>query len=127
MNRLAEFVVRNRVVLLAVIGIITLLFLYQFSKVSIKTRFADLLPQKHPYIQVHNKIRNIFGGANQVLIMVQVRQGDIFNRETLEKVKWISTELEKVPGVDPYKIRSISVPKMKDFSFSSGTTRLTPR
>jgi len=53
------------------------------------------LPQKHPYIQVHNKIRNIFGGANQVLIMVQVREGDIFNSSTLKKVKWISEELEK--------------------------------
>jgi len=125
-NRFAEFLVRNRVILLIIIGIITVLFFYQCLKLPIKTCFADLLPQKHPYIQVHNKIRNIFGGANQVLIMVQVREGDIFNSSTLKKVKWISEELEKIPGVDPYKIRSISVPKMKDFSFSSGTMKIDP-
>jgi len=94
-NRFAEFLVRNRVILLIIIGIITVLFFYQCLKLPIKTCFADLLPQKHPYIQVHNKIRNIFGGANQVLIMVQVREGDIFNSSTLKKVKWISEELEK--------------------------------
>ncbi|MFC1591661.1 RND family transporter [Thermodesulfobacteriota bacterium] len=126
MNRIAEFLVRNRIMLLIGIGIITIFFFYYFTKLPIKTSFADLLPQKHSYIKVHNKIRNIFGGANQVLIMVQVRRGDIFSRDTLEKVKWINRELEKVPGVDPYKIRSIASPKMKDFSFSSGTMTIDP-
>ena len=126
MNRFAEFMVKNRILFLTLIGMVSLFFFYHFLKLPVKTCFADLLPQKHPYIQVHNKIRNIFGGANQVLIMVQVRKGDIFNRKTLEKVKWISQELEKVPGIDPYKIRSISVPKMKDFSFSSGTMTIDP-
>ncbi|MEI6126095.1 MAG: MMPL family transporter, partial [Pseudomonadota bacterium] len=40
--------------------------------------------------------------------------------KTLEKVQWITRELEKIPGVDPYKIRSIAVSKMKDFKFSAG-------
>ncbi len=66
-------------------------------------------------------IRNIFGGANQVLIMVQVRNGDIFNQKTLEKVQWITREAEKIPGVDPYKIRSLASSKLKDFKFSAGS------
>ena len=89
-------------------------------KAEVYTSFNDLLPQNHPFIKVHNMIRDIFGGANQVLIMVQVRDGDIFNTKTLEKVKWITQELEKIPGVDPNKIRSIASSKLKDFKFSSG-------
>ena len=104
----------------------TVFFFYEATKLQVYTSFNDLLPQSHPYIKVHNRIRHIFGGANQVLIMVQVRKGDIFNTKTLEKVKWITRELEKIPGVDPYKIRSIASSKMKDFKFSAGTTVITP-
>ncbi len=126
MKTFAAFLVRNRIPVLAGIFLVTAFFLVQATKISIKTDFNDLLPQKHPFIKVHNKIRNIFGGANQVLIMVQVRKGDIFNRETLDKVQFLTRELEKIPGVDPYKIRSIASSKMKDFAFSSGTMSITP-
>ncbi len=126
MKKFAQFMVKNRVTVLLCMALITAFFLYQGTKLTFKTNFDDLLPQKHPFIQVHNKVRDIFGGANQIIIMVQVRKGDIFNRETLSKVQWIHNEVEKIPGVDPYKIRSIASSKMKDFKFSSGTMSITP-
>jgi hypothetical protein len=126
LKRFAEIVIKYRLWWLVGILVATIFFLFQTTKLQIYTSFNDLLPQSHPYIKVHNRIRNIFGGANQVLIMVQVRKGDIFNTKTLEKVQWITRELEKIPGVDPYKIRSIATSKMKDFKFSSGTTVITP-
>ena len=117
---------QRRLLFLSLILLITIFFFYQLTKLKVYTSFVDLLPQSHPYVKVHNRIRQIFGGANQVLIMVQVRKGDIFNQATLEKVKWITQELEKIPGVDPYKIRSIAVSKMKNFKFLSGTMLITP-
>jgi predicted RND superfamily exporter protein len=95
-------------------------------KLRVDTDFADLLPQRHPYIKIHNKIKETFGGANQVIIMVQVREGDIFNQETLGKVKEISERLEQFPAVDRYKIRSIAMSKMKHFKFTSGTMDISP-
>ena len=126
MNNFAEFVIRNRVIFLILVGLVTIFFFLECLKLDVRTDFGDLLPQNHPFVKVHNKIRNIFGGANQVLIMVQVREGDIFNQETLKKVQWISSELEKVPGVDPYKISSISISKKKTFKFSSGSMIIKP-
>jgi predicted RND superfamily exporter protein len=126
LKNFAEFIIKYRVVFLIVILLITSFFLFRLSKLSVKTNFSELLPQKHPFVKVHNKIRDIFGGANQVLIMVQVRKGDIFNRETLKKVQWISSELEKIPGVDPYKISSIAISKKKTFKFSSGSMIIKP-
>jgi hypothetical protein len=122
----AKFVVQKRVAILTLIALLTVFFLYADTRLTLKADFNDLLPQKHPYVKVHNMIRNIFGGANQVLIMVQVRKGDIFNQATLEKVQWITREAEKLPGVDPYKIRSLASSKLKDFKFSSGSMAITP-
>jgi predicted RND superfamily exporter protein len=138
MEKFASFLMKQRVSLLIIILLITLFFLYRlinplsfftpskFLKLRVDTDFADLLPQRHPYIKVHNKIRDIFGGANQVIIMVQVREGDIFNKETLTKVKEISERLERFPAVDRYKIRSIAMSKMKYFKFTSGTMDISP-
>lgn len=126
MKRFAEIVVSNRVMILVAMALVTLVFLYQGTQLTFRTNFDDLLPQKHPFIQVHNKVRDIFGGANQIIIMVQVRQGDIFNQDTLSRVQWIHNELQRIPGADPYKIRSIACSKMKDFQFSSGTMSITP-
>ena len=126
MKKFAEFIIRRRILILVIISIVTGFFMYELTKLSVKTKIADLLPQKHPYIKVHNKIRHIFGGSNQVLIMVQVRTGDIFNQKTLTKIQWITRELENIPGVDPYKIRSIAVSKMKTFKYTSGTMQIDP-
>ena len=120
MERAAEFIIQKRNYFIAAILIVTIFFGYHASKLKVYTNFGDLLPQKHPYIQLHNRIRNLFGGANQVLIMVQVRKGDIFNVKTLWKVKYLTEQLEKVPGVDSYKIYSIAHSKAKEIRMKSG-------
>jgi hypothetical protein len=138
MERFASFVMKKRLPILSAIVIITIFFLYQLInplgfftdvpilKLRVDTNFADLLPQRHPYIKVHKKIRDTFGGANQVVIMVQVREGDIFNQETLTKVQQISRRLELFPAVNDYKVKSIAMSKMKHFKFTAGTMDISP-
>jgi hypothetical protein len=119
MERFADHVIEKRNIYLALAIIITIFFCWQCRKLSVKTVFADLLPQKHPYIQLHNEIRNMFGGANQVLIMVGVKPAgkykDIFNTETLTKIRNITEDLFQFTAVDRYKIISIASQKIKDF------------
>ncbi len=97
MERVADHVIEKRNIYLILAIIITVFFGWQCRKLSVKTVFADLLPQQHPYIKLHNEIRNKFGGANQVLIMVGVKPKgkykDIFNVETLTKVKNITEDM----------------------------------
>jgi predicted RND superfamily exporter protein len=83
MEKLGRFVIEKRGLILIITGLITLFFAYQVTQIRVFTKFADLLPQTHPYIQLHNDVRNKFGGANQVLIMIEVQEGDVFNTATL--------------------------------------------
>lgn len=126
MERFAGFIIEKRNYLLAAIVLITIFFAYQTSKLNVKTIFPDLLPQGHEYIDVHNEVRNIFGGANQVLIMVQVKRpekggkyNNIFNPDTLSKVKFITDELRKFHAVDRYKILSIAHRKVRTMKMTS--------
>ena len=120
MKKLADFVIEKRGWFLAIISIITLFFLYQVKNLKVYTTFADLLPQNHEYIKVHNSIRSRFGGANTVTMVLQVKQGDIFNYTTLKKIRDITDELYLIPGVDRFKILSLAVDKLLDLKVISG-------
>ena len=119
MNSFADFVIRRRLLVLCIIGLITLAFGWECRKLTISTNFNELLPQDHEYIKIHNEFRETFGGANFLVMMVSVKEGDIFNAKTLEKVRCITNELEKVPGVDKYKILSMASRKIKNPKITS--------
>lgn len=114
MKRIAEFVVRRRLPILLLICFVTLFFGYFSLKLEMYTAFSDLLPQNHSYVKLHNEFWRIFGGANVVLLSVEVKEGDIFNPKTLEKVKRLTEVMELTPGANNYQIFSLARQKVKD-------------
>ncbi|HMF51558.1 MAG TPA: MMPL family transporter [Candidatus Saccharimonadales bacterium] len=100
--------------ILAIIVITTLIFAYLSFKIEMYTAFADLLPKDHPYIRVHERYWKIFGGANVVMLSVEVTDGDIFNVPVLEKIKKLTEMIERTPGANNYQIFSIARQKVKD-------------
>ena len=48
--------------------------------------FLDLYPPDHPYTQFAKKHARMFGSANVLVVAVEVKDGDIFNVETLNKI-----------------------------------------
>ena len=72
----------NRKTVLFLILAVTIAFATQIPAVRMLSDFADLLPQNHPYIKLHNSIRDTFGGANIIIIALEVEEGTIFNGDT---------------------------------------------
>ncbi len=106
--------------------LVSLFFLYKMKDLQVYTKFADLLPQGHEYIKVHNKIRAQFGGANTITMILQVKEGDIFNTTTLQKIRDISDELFLIPGTDRFKILSLGVDKLVEMVTTSGGFEFHP-
>ena len=126
MERFATLILRYRALILTVVALITLLFGYALRNIKIMTNFGDLLPKTHPYIKIHDEFRKIFGGANFLVMLLEVKEGDIFNYTTLGKVKYISQELFDAPGIDRFKILSLAESKVKDFKYTSWGFSTTP-
>jgi predicted RND superfamily exporter protein len=126
MKKISDFIIEKRLLVLTILSLISLFFAYKLKDLKVYTKYADLLPQKHEYIKVHNSIRSQFGGANTVNMVLQVREGDIFNPTTLKKTKDITDELYFIPGVDRFKIMSIAVNKMVDMVLVSGGYEFNP-
>src|SRR5262249_28688640 len=104
---LGERLIDYRHPVMIVVIIITGYFAYLSSQLKLETSFGDLLPQSHPFVQIHNKYAPTFGGANNIQLMVEVRDGDIFTVPTLARIYRITEELDKVYGVNHNQIDSI--------------------
>ncbi len=108
MQKLERFVFYHPKIFLAGILVITLFFATRVPYVQMYSDFADLLPQKHPYIQLHNEIRDTFGGANNVIVGVVVRNGDIFNSDTMARIHEMTQGVDELPGVNHNLVRSLT-------------------
>ena len=73
MKKLADFVIKRRLLVLLIIIGITGYFGYQMRTLTLSTNFNELLPQTHEYIKMHNDFRKTFGGANFLVIMISVK------------------------------------------------------
>ncbi|MBI5585242.1 MAG: MMPL family transporter, partial [Deltaproteobacteria bacterium] len=53
-----------------------------------------------------------FGGAYQATVVLEVKQGDVFNTNTLTKISRIQEAVDLIPGVDHFGIFSLASPKV---------------
>ena len=90
------------------IAAITVAFATQVPAVRIVSDFSDLLPQEHPFIQLHNEIRDTFGGANNIIIAVSVDEGTIFTNETLDRIHRITTAVDNLEGINHNLVTSLT-------------------
>jgi predicted RND superfamily exporter protein len=105
---LGERLIEQRKLVLIVVTVITLIFAVFALRLNMVTRFDELLPQNHPFIQVHNQYSGTFGGANTITIMLEVKEGTIFTKETLTKIFEMTQKLDKVYGVNHDLINSLA-------------------
>ena len=94
--------------ILGAILLVTVFFAFQIPGLKIFSEFSDLLPQKHPYIQLHNQIRDTFGGASQIVVSVEVDSGTIFTNKTLAVIHKLTQDVDSLPGVNHNLVSSLT-------------------
>ena len=93
---------------LAILLLITAAFASRIPYLEMYSNFADLLPQKHPYIQLHNEVKDTFGGANNVVMAISVEEGDIFTSDVLARIHMLTLGVDSLPGVNHNLVRSLT-------------------
>lgn len=108
MHLLEVWIFNNPRKVLSLIAILTLVFALRIPGLKIFTDFADLLPQQHPYIELHNSIKDSFGGANVLVVGVEFEEGDIFTNENLARIDRITQAVDSLPGVNHNLVSSVT-------------------
>lgn len=113
MRKISTWAVNHRYFVLGIILLVTLIFAFQIRKIVIKTELSDLLPSSHPFIKIHEQYKEQLGGSFKIFLMLQVKEGNIYNKETLQKIIRITEGLDAIPGVNHNQIYSIASRKLK--------------
>jgi predicted RND superfamily exporter protein len=112
MRAWAEWLYDNRIVCGSTILLITIFFAWQLRYLEIATYFRDLYPINHPHTKLFEKYPK-FGSPLTVSVLVQVKQGTIYNEDTLRKIQEATRLVDLIPGVDHDQILSIASRKVK--------------
>jgi hypothetical protein len=83
-------------------------------------------PGPNPYIQIYRDFRKMFGSANILTVIVEVKQGNVYNPGTLQKLDRITKFIINSKGVVPYQILSIAHPKLTSISAREGGVEIRP-
>ncbi|QID17644.1 MMPL family transporter [Nitrogeniibacter mangrovi] len=108
LHRAEEWIFANPKIVLALILMFTVMFGAALPKLRVYSDFADLLPQNHPYIKVYNRLKENFGGANMIIMAVEVEKGTIFNNETLALIHKATQGLDSLPSVNHNLVSSLT-------------------
>jgi predicted RND superfamily exporter protein len=126
MEAYVRFLLRHRWPVLILSSLITLFLGYELSHTQIQMNFLDFYPPGHPYTQLARKHARMFGSANVLVTAVEVKDGDIYNVETLNKINRLTIALMETSGVNPWQVLSIAHPKIRNIIITTSGVKVLP-
>lgn len=87
---------------------VTVFMSYWAIHVPIATSFENLFPAEHPNTVLYRDFRQAYGGAQTLVLMLRVKDGDIFNPQTLHAIQDITDRVNAMDGVNHNEVFSLS-------------------
>src|SRR5215510_12089475 len=126
MEAYLRFLLKFRWPVLVVLTLMTLFLSYHAVEMRVYTNFFDLYPPGHPYIQLYRQYRRMFGTANVLVMAIETKEGEIFHVDTINKLNWATLQMLETSGVNPYQLRSLTHPKMKNIRITGAIITAYP-
>ena len=104
----------NRVVVIVLFALLTVFFGYQAAQLEPDASFEKMIPTSHPYIQNYLRNRSDLASlGNSIRIIVETKEGDIFDKDFQEALQKINDEVFYIAGVDRAGLQSIWTPNVR--------------
>ncbi len=123
--RIGDFVLRFRAIIGGLLLLISAILGYYCTQVTVATKFDDFFPTYHPNVQLYHEWQK-YGGAQTLAVMIQVKHGDIFNHDTLQKIQDIQHDVDKLPGVDHNEVLSLASYRVSYAEATPGSLTIKP-
>jgi uncharacterized protein len=104
----------------------TLFMTYEAMQLQMFTSFGELLPYRHPFVAVHDKYSKQFGGANNITIMFEVKDGTIFTKDALTRIFAATKVVDLLPDVNHDQIDSIGHRTTRYLTMQGGSISSPP-
>lgn len=125
--RYARFIVRHRFAVLCAVVAVTAALASQLPKLHLEISRRANLPGAHPYVQIQNRISDLFGGEAVVIIGVIAEPGAVLSQPVLDKVRRITDRLRASPHLIEPSLFSLAAPNVRAISAGDeGEVRIDP-
>jgi hypothetical protein len=93
LQRIENLVFGLRSVILLSLLVFTIIMGYFASQLRMDAGFTKMLPIGHSYIETFFEYSESFGGGNRILVVLENKEGDIFQKDFLYKLNDITQDL----------------------------------
>ena len=109
-----RLIFNNRLVVLLIFLIATAVLGYFATQLRVNASFERMIPQSHPYVKnYHDNIVGLRALGNSIRVVVENRDGDIFDKDFLLTVQQVNDKLYLTTGVDRAWLRSLWTPNVR--------------
>lgn len=106
-RRFAIWIIKYRIPLIIFVFLCSTVFALRFAGLKIITNLDDFIPQGHPYAKVHKMMEDLFEGGDMVQVAIMVKEGDVINVDTLQKVFRLTRKIYLLEGIIPPRLVSL--------------------
>lgn len=113
-NWLERLIFNHRPAVLLLCLVLTVFLGWQATHLKVNANFEKMIPQSHPYIRNYFDNRDALSGlGNSVRIVVENRDGTIFDPKYLDVLQKVNDKVFLMPGVDRPWMRSLWAPVVR--------------
>jgi uncharacterized protein len=112
-ERYARFVIRNRLFIVALITLMTVVLGYFVKDMDVRNDPDTLLPASNRYVATNLYAEEKFGMGNLMVFALRVKEGDIFQPWFINKVQEIHGKLEALPNARSANFIDLAAQKIK--------------
>jgi hypothetical protein len=112
-NAYADFVIRNRWVIIVLLIIATVVAALQIHKLDIRNDPDTLLPPSNRYVATNLYAEHNFGMGNLMVFALKVKEGDIWQPWFINTIQEIHQKLEALPHSRSANFINIAAQKIK--------------
>ncbi|MBN8576898.1 MAG: MMPL family transporter [Cytophagales bacterium] len=98
-SKVALFIIRNRITLIAFIGAITVVMGYYATKVQMSYDFARTVPLEDPDMVFFNRFKQQFGEDGNMMAL-GIKDSAMYQLDNFQRLEDLSNELRKLEGIN---------------------------
>ncbi|SEA42057.1 efflux RND transporter permease subunit [Paraburkholderia sartisoli] len=113
-SRLERLIFNNRLWIVAVCVIATMLLGFQAVKSNVSASYERMMPQSSPFIRNYlANVDSLRSLGNSVRIVIENRNGTVYDPEYLKVLREINDRIYLLPGVDRAFVKSLWMPVVR--------------
>lgn len=112
-GRLQHLLFGHRALVLALLGLFTVVMGVFASQLRMDAGFDKQLPQDHEYIRTFYEFRDEVFGANRIIVVVRARDGEIWTAPGLRRLHDVTQSVMFLPGIDRRTVTSLWTPNTR--------------